>query len=80
MPVKELEDLRKTLRSTVRGAWAKPEMMDAQDALSKAARDSGFAACLRELMASGSAGRDAYRECAKKAGLAEAYRELWGKK
>ena len=80
MPVKELEDLRKTLRSTVRGVWAKPEMMDAQDALSKAARDSGFAACLRELMASGSAGRDAYRECAKKAGLAEAYRELWGKK
>jgi len=80
MPVSELEKLRKSLRATVRASWAKEEMIAAQEALRGAAVGTGFAKCLKELMAAGAGGRESFRECQEKANLADAYRELWGKK
>lgn len=75
-----LADLRKKLRTAVRGEWAKPEYMAAQEALFKAAQAVGivgksghFAKCAREARPI----VECYAE--KGAELSEAYRKLWGK-
>jgi len=80
MPVAELEALRKDARAFMRGKWSAPEMIKGQEALRGAAIDTGFAACLRKHMEAGTAGRGSYRDCQKEAKLADAYRDLWGKK
>jgi len=72
-----LKNLRKKLSGTVDGAWV--GQLDAKDALEKIARDTGFASCLREAMEAGGDVKKAYADCAEAAGLAEAYRKLWGK-
>jgi len=72
-----LKNLRKKMSQTVDGAWV--GQLDAKDALSKIARDTGFAACLRKAAREGRPITEAYRECQESAGLAEAYRKAWGK-
>ena len=72
-----LKNLRKKLSSTVDGAWV--GQIESKDALEKAARDSGFATCLKEAMESGGDVKKAYADCAEATGIAEAYRKLWGK-
>lgn len=74
-----LADLRKTLHAQVDGAWAKPEMLDAKDALSKIAKDSGYKKCVKDLWKEGTVSKDALAECAEKAGISEAYAKEWGK-
>jgi len=79
LEVGSLKELRKTLHSVVDGAWAKPEMLDAKDALEKVARESGMADCLRRLWEEGTVSVEAYRACIREAGIPEAYRKAWGK-
>jgi len=75
-----LPDLRKKLRAAVRGEWARPEYMAAQEALSKAAAAVGvagkgghFGKCAREARP--------ITECYAEKGveLSDAYRKIWGK-
>ena len=74
-----LEELRKKLRQAVRGEWAKPEFMAAQDQLSAEAQKivSDYKKCARE---GGKPITECYREAAEKAGLGAAYSRLWGKR
>jgi len=75
-----LVELRKKLRASVRGEWARPEMMAAQEALLKAAAGVGivgkgghFGVCAREARP--------IVECYAEKGpdLATAYKGVWGK-
>jgi len=79
LEVGTLKELRKNLHTVVDGAWAKPEMLDAKDALEKIARESGMADCLRRLWDEGTVSVEAYRACVRDAGIPEAYRKAWGK-
>jgi len=74
-----LRKLRQDLHTQVDGAWARPEGLPAKDALSAAARNTGYAKCLRDLWDKGAVNRDAYKACMRQAKLDEAYRSLWGK-
>ncbi len=77
MAIQFLENLRKKLSSTVDGSWV--GQLEAKDALENIARDSGYADCLRRAFEAG-ATRDAYRSCAKEAGISSKYKEAWGKR
>jgi len=70
-----LSELRKTLRATVRGAWARPEMIEAQDALSAAAERirEEYKKCAHSAVPI----TECYARAAEAAGLGRAYRELW---
>jgi len=73
------KEARKLLREAVRkGFWDKPEAMELQDELSKKAKElieKGYEECIR----SGTKPIvECYKEKAEKAGLAKAYREIWG--
>jgi len=76
MPGEFFPGLRKKLSSVVDGAWV--GQIEAKHTLRKAAEDTGYASCLKDLMLRGVAGRDAYRECQEKTNLAGAYRGIWG--
>ena len=78
MPTKELEELRRTLHAQVDGAWAKPEMLDAKDALSKIARDA-IEKCYEKCMEQGGDVKNCYKKRAEEAGLGDKFREEWGK-
>jgi len=75
----ELQKLRETLHTQVDGAWAKPEMLKAKDALSAIARAT-IEKCYEDCMEKGGDVKSCYRECARNAGLGDKYREQWGKK
>jgi len=75
-----LPELRKKLRAAVRGEWAKPEMITAQEALSKGAEEVGivgkaghFGVCAR--------GTTPIVECYAEKGpvLQTTYKRIWGK-
>ena len=72
-----LPDLRKKLRTTVRGEWAKPEMAAASDTLEK------IADAIVEAYKTCAAGTEPIIQCYKKAaeaaGLGAAYKKAWGK-
>jgi len=69
-------DLRQKLSSTVDGAWV--GKIDEKKSLSKIARDTGFAACLKKHMEAGTGGRATFRECQEAAALGDNFRKLWG--
>jgi len=72
-----LEQLRRQLHQVVDGAWARPEMLSAKDALSAAAQSYGN--CLENLWDGGNVNREAYKNCAKKNQIGTKYKKLWGK-
>ena len=79
-----LEKLRKQLHTVVDGAWAREDMLDAKDALEKAARDSGYASCLEICMVDPSkkgatSPKECFKICQEEAGLGDLYRKIWGK-
>jgi len=56
-----------------------PKMdLEARDAVSNTAYNTGYAQCLRRKMKEGNAGYDAYRECREEANLKEQYKQEWG--
>ncbi len=78
--IMSLAELRKKLRAAVRGEWSKPEMIAAQDALSKAAAEAGisgpdghFAKCAREARPI----TECYAEKGKD--LHSKYKAVWGR-
>ena len=75
----QLQNLRKSLHVGVDGAWAKPEMLEAKDALSSVARQT-IEACYEKCMEEGGNVKACYKECAKQAGLGDQYRSIWGKR
>jgi len=46
-------------------------------AVPKASKGGDFAKCLKDLMDTGRAGRDAYRQCAEKTGLSGKLSAVW---
>ena len=78
LEVKQLAELRKQLHVLVDGAWAKPEMLDAKDELSAAAKEYGE--CLKKLWDEGRVSIEEYRKCAQTHNIGETYKEKWGKK
>ena len=46
-------------------------------AIPKASKGGDFATCLRDAMEAGRAGKDAYKQCAKKAGLSSKLGAVW---
>jgi len=76
MPEGFFRELRQKLSATVDGAWV--GKLDEKKGLGKAARDTGFAACIEGHMEAGTAGREAYRKCQQDTDLAGAYRRIWG--
>lgn len=77
--ISALQSLRKRLHEAVDGAWAKPEMLDAKDALEKIARETGMADCLRELWEKGEVNVENYRSCVRDKGVPTKYKKAWGK-
>ena len=73
-----LKELRKTLHTQVDGAWAKPEMLDAKDALSRKAREL-IEECYEGCIRGGGDVIGCYRKCAKEKNLGDEYRKIWGK-
>jgi len=73
-----LQELRKSMHTGVKGAWAKPEMLKAQDDLAKIARES-IAKCYEECAAGGEPITTCYKKCAREAGLGDKFRTAWGK-
>ena len=73
-----LQSLREQLHVGVDGAWARPEMLAAKDALSAIAR-SAIEECYEACANQTTNIRECYRRCAERAGLGPAYRKEWGK-
>jgi|GEM_PF-5112315 hypothetical protein len=74
-----MSEARSKLREAVRGVWADPAFETIRTSLESQAQSSGFAACLEDKMAKGTAGKASYEKCAKDANLKAAYKAAWGK-
>jgi len=69
------------IRKGLQDFWTKDKISELKSAYKNTetkAYDGGkYATCLQQAFDSGQAGPDAYRKCAKEAGLAKALHELW---
>ena len=74
-----LVEVRKAARSAMRSLWARPEMIEAQDALRAAIEPAieGLRKCARE---GGKPITECYREVIWGAGIPKKFRELWRSK
>jgi len=75
-PITTVRDMRKVLRSFVRGAWATDVGAEMSERLSEAA--SSYAARLREA-ATDLKLSDLYQSIAEATDVGNAYRQVWGK-
>lgn len=71
-----MADARERLKLAVRGIWNTPEMQAIAASESQALK-GGYGDCLKKLMDSGSAGSDAYKECAKVNNVGQTLAGLW---
>jgi len=77
------ENPRRKLESMLESLWKTPEFEKIRDKYKSKAGDkyteNTYAACLAKHMEEGTAGSEAYKECAKEANLGKEYAAAWGK-
>ena len=71
-------ELREALRKSAREHWDTLGVT-MRSSLASQAYSTGFAKCIEDLMAKGTAGTASYKKCAKDKGLKRAYKGAWGK-